>query len=798
MTQYFKSLFFSTLFSLSTIAMDIYVDPSGNDNNSGSKTQPVASLRTAQKLMRPKLGKEAITIHVADGIYYLDETLIFTPKDSGTAQFPLVIKAQNEGKAILSGGSKLELKWTNYKDGILHAPTPAGLIIDQLFINGKKQRMARYPNYDSSKKSVPYQGYAANAFSKERASNWTDPKGGFIHAMHARRWGGYHYIITGKDAEANITYEGGWQNNRPTKMHPEYRMVENIFEELDAPGEWFHNSKTNILYFMPSKSVDLSNATVEIVRLKHLIEFQGSVEKPVRHIQFHGFTIRHTSRTFMDCKEALMRSDWAIYRGGAFLLTGTENIEIHDCEFDQVGGNAIFVNNYNRHTLIKGCHIHDAGASGICFVGDSKAVYDPLFNYKEKLALAEINRQPGPKTNNYPANSIVEDCLIHGIGRVEKQPAGIQIQLAQEIIIRDCSIYDCARAGINIGDGAWGGHLIDRCDVFDTVLETHDHGSFNSWGRDRFWSSGGAHKKLIEKAVALDKNLPFLDAVKTTIIRNSRWRCDHGWDIDLDDGSSNYDIYNNLMLGQGLKLREGYRRHVWNNTTPFGSLHPHIWFDKSSDKVYNNIFASPHLPAAMRNPPYTKDTLVDKNFFISNKDEVMEISQKLGWDKNSLFGPALFTDALQGDFSLATTSKAFALGYKNYSMSQFGVKKPTLKAKARTPIIPKNKNHISHPLKTKTAMFLGAKVKDLRGQEFSAYGSSQADGGVAIMIIPSHSIAAQAGLKELDLIQEINKTPIKSIKDLRPFLSSSSQDRLSFKILRDQQVHRKYLNAEIH
>ncbi|MCO5240744.1 MAG: hypothetical protein M9904_11895 [Chitinophagaceae bacterium] len=40
--------------------------------------------------------------------------------------------------------------------------------------------------------------------------------------------------------------------------------------------------------------------------------------------------------------------------------------------------------------------------------------------------------------------------------------------------------------------------------------------------------------------------LILLDAQKQTIIRNNRFRCDHGWDIDLDDGSSNYHIYNNL------------------------------------------------------------------------------------------------------------------------------------------------------------------------------------------------------------------------------------------------------------
>ena len=72
---------------------------------------------------------------------------------------------------------------------------------------------------------------------------------------------------------------------------------------------------------------------------------------------------------------------------------------------------------------------------------------------------------------------------------VERQPAGVQISMSMGITVRDTSVYDTARAGINIIEGTWGGHLIECCDVFDTVLETHDHGSFNSWGRDRFWRS---------------------------------------------------------------------------------------------------------------------------------------------------------------------------------------------------------------------------------------------------------------------------------------------------------------------
>ena len=48
------------------------------------------------------------------------------------------------------------------------------------------------------------------------------------------------------------------------------------------------------------------------------------------------------------------------------------------------------------------------------------------------------------------------------------------------------------------------------------------------------------------------------DAVRTTIIHNNRFRCDRGWDIDLDDGSSNYHIYNNLCLNGCIKIRVGF------------------------------------------------------------------------------------------------------------------------------------------------------------------------------------------------------------------------------------------------
>lgn len=127
--------------------------------------------------------------------------------------------------------------------------------------------------------------------------------------------------------------------------------------------------------------------------------------------------------------------------------------------------------------------------------------------------------------------------------------------------------------------------MIEWNDVFDTVLETSDHGSFNSWGRDRYWELEDVDFNMLNPPTngSARSELPILDAVKPTVIRNNRWRCDHGWDIDLDDGSSNYHIVNNLCLSGGIKLREGFYRVCENNIIVNNSFHPHVWYKGSQD-----------------------------------------------------------------------------------------------------------------------------------------------------------------------------------------------------------------------
>ena len=282
---------------------------------------------------------------------------------------------------------------------------------------------------------------------------------------------------------------------------------------------------------------------------------------------------------------------------------------------------------------------------------------------------------------------MVEDCLIYRTGRFEKQTAPIQISMSMSITVRHCSIYDVPRAGINICDGCWGGHTIEYCDVFDTVKETGDHGSFNSWGRDRYWlPSTTATSKL----VAANPDLPLLDAIKPITLANSRWRCDHGWDIDLDDGSSNYHIFNNLLLNGGLKNREGYNRTVENNIilgSQNGSFHPHVWYSNSHDIFRNNIVSTTYKPVSMPRGPWGE--LFDNNILRTPgqaaPSPATTLQRASGRDEHSILADVLFVDPAKGDYRVKDNSPALALGFKNFPMDQFGVTDPRLKALARTP-----------------------------------------------------------------------------------------------------------------
>lgn len=704
-------------------AKEIFVSPLGDDSNSGTKESPFATFSRALTETKKYAGKEAVTVWFNEGNYYLHKTIEIDSEYSGTSKNPVIFSALPGAKVIIKGSKKLEnLHWREYKDGIYVSQLPSELVFDQLFVNNERQIRARFPNYDYDNPLRGGNGYhqvtdGTNhrydewfSYNLETFSDktWSNPETGIVHAFQSHNWGNMQYEIKEVNREENKIYlnKGGWQLQRSHGIggkgsKASWYFIENIFEELDVAGEWFLDKNTNSLYYYPSTGVKLSEAKIEVTVIKDFIQLKGSKELPVKNIQFKGFCFTQSAYTFMDAYEPLARGDWAIHRGGAIFMEGAENCLVEDCNFEYIGGNGVFMSAYNRNNKVTGCRFVHTGESAVCFVGlpsavrfyqtwDDSQIHGKNWNEMRK----NMDLESGPKTLDYPKNCVIENSIMHDFGDIGKQVAGVYISMSHKIKASHNTIYNCPRAGICINDGTWGGHIIEFNDIWETVRETGEHGPFNSWGRERQWKgSRGIDEHFI-------KELTKLDAIDNVIIRNNRianYRKSisaGNWTIDLDDGSSYFEIYNNLNLGSTIKLRDGMARKVYNNITvsavPLGW---HVWPKESEDEIYKNIFVISGAVPGKKEPTkkFIRDvalptetkwsTNYDNNLYwnINYPDDFdilenvnLEAWQKRGYDLNAAVGNPNFVDPLNGNYQVKEDSPALKLGFKNFPMDEFG------------------------------------------------------------------------------------------------------------------------------
>ncbi len=672
---------------------------------------------------------------------------------------PILVKGENiefrgEKNTVIGGCIKID-GWVDEGNGVFSLETKYEA--DALYISGEKYQMARFPKYNPNIKI--FGGFSRDVLSKKKADEWKNPKGAYIHAMHRHNWGGYSYEVTGKDENGNLTYIGGWQNNRQMGMHSDFKYIENVREEMTLPGEWYFDKENGRVYVIPKEGHNLNDA--EICVNSSFFVFKGCKNVTVQNIKF-----RRAKRTFMQHYDSLLRSDWAIYRGGAIYFNNSENCSVSKCSLFDIGTNGIFVDGKNKNITVSKCHFKDLGASGVCFVGKPSAVRSPLFDATKSQSFLDIDKKKGPKSNEYPRECTVEDCLIEHVGVLEKQATGVEISMSYAISVINTSIYDASRAGINISEGTFGGHLIDGCDVFDTVKETGDHGSFNSWGRDRYWHLYDIDDSEIHKYVSLD-------CISKNVIRNSRFRCDRGWDIDLDDGSSYYEIYNNLCLNGGIKLREGFYRYVHNNITVNNSVHLHVWYENSGDVVENNVIFTEYQPIMMDHG-YGKS--IDFNVLHSKNTKGIkkapELEKITGMDKGSIKTKCVFKDARHGDYRLVSPEIS---GFESFP-SEFGVRYAPLKKLARTPVLPKI-NQSQKKSKANIISLFDMKVKNIETDGEMTVFATAGHNGVLVLDVDQFAGASAKGILPCDVIVAMNDKEINSLDDLEgvtkgEFLSS--------------------------
>jgi len=702
------------------VGATLYVATTGDDANPGTEDRPLATLSAARDAVRELKSTAVgpIEVLVGAGTYYLDEPLVFGPADSGTAAAPITYAAQPGEVVTISGGVKLDCRWMPYRDGIMMCDVPAvkngDLDFTQLFINGRRQHRARYPNYDNSEPGItgytrplgrirgnvpdpdpdPNEDmqhnntgprgieYDPDNFSEKE---WAKPEEAIIHIFQAAHWGNLQWTVKSVDSEKHHIWfgKGGHQigakwHSGPINVNASSQFfVENVFEEIDTPGEWYLDKRQGILYYMPDAGVTLDSALVEATVLDQAIAFIGDQYEPLHDITLDGFRISHTETTFMEQYWIPSGSDWSIHRGGAVFFEGARDCTVKNCWFDAVGGNAVFMNDYNRGNVVTGCKFTETGDSAICFVGTFEFTNgsNRAFPYECKAV------------NNH----------MRDLGHWGKQVAGVYISRAKRITASHNLIHDVPRAGICIGDGTWGGHVIEFNHVYDTVRETGDHGPFNSWGREAFWCLTHAHSERSFTAPHPAGRVK-LWAMEPTIIRNNYFHGIEGYDggyrqaIDLDDGTSNYHLYNNVCRDQAISIREGDYRTVENNiiikpVVPFGV---HVGHPGNHDVIRRNIIVSDGDMFYMNDAPAEHPVVSEFNnnvYFhptpgwgerttISVRHRGKPVRkytfkewQELGYDADSVVDDPLFVDFENEDYRLKPESPALKLGFKNIDMS---------------------------------------------------------------------------------------------------------------------------------
>ena len=225
--------------------------------------------------------------------------------------------------------------------------------------------------------------------------------------------------------------------------------------------------------------------------------------------------------------------------------------------------------------------------------------------------------------------------------------------------------------------------------------------SFNAWGRDKYWCLSQSHMPYTIGR-SHDAGLVKIDAMEPVLIRNNLLEENRGWGIDMDDGASNYEIYNNVCVGVSMKLREGAYRNVYNNIWYNANVAPcaHVGNDYNHDRYHHNIIvmakddcfsfiAPPAHGPWMEQLDYNCYYKADGKFTA----RVTEVREEKGWPQNrrqyswdewrnelgfdthSVWADPMFIDAENYDFRVKTDSPALKLGFENFEMGRWGLTK---------------------------------------------------------------------------------------------------------------------------
>jgi hypothetical protein len=298
---------------------------------------------------------------------------------------------------------------------------------------------------------------------------YADPRGAVVQAWHPKHWASRMYNVSdyafAKGSGAFSFNRGGWQDARGSSDAGDL-YVENIEEELDAPGEWFFDPRTSSLFFYwngtggPDGSVVVISSAAQV-----LLNATGSQAAPVRNVALRGLGFRDTAYTYFEPHAMPSAGDWALARTAALFFEGTEGASVVGCVFERLDGHAVMLSGFSRNASVADNEMAWLGASGVVLWGRTSG--DPV-------GLDGWDGSGGDQ----PRYTSVARNFVHEVGVWQKQSSLFFQAKSSDSVVEGNIFFNGPRAALNLNDGFGGGNLITRNVLLNTCRESGDHGPF--------------------------------------------------------------------------------------------------------------------------------------------------------------------------------------------------------------------------------------------------------------------------------------------------------------------------------
>jgi hypothetical protein len=381
---------------------ELYVAPSGGDQNPGTASLPLASLSGARDRLRTlraagSVPAGAVTVWLRAGNYDQPATLAFDASDSGTALSPVVYAAYPGEEAHLTGAATLNPAWfavvtsaspvwnrldasaqgqvyqvdlkshgiTNWgslqpRGFGLRAPAPL-----ELFVNGQSMTLARWPNVgDALARTNATTSSTQFTYTGSRPARWTQATDAWMHGFWSQDWADFHVPVASVNpAASTVTLAAPPAQYGLGAARPYYAY--NLLEELDTPGEYYLDRSSGILYYWPA--TPLTGSVIQVSMLETPIAALAGTS----YVSFRGVVFEAA-------------------RGALVTVAGGSNIVLDHCllrNAGQYGAQISGTSNGISHSQIASC-----GEEGVRISGGDRASLTPGNNYVKQSQIHATGR----------------------------------------------------------------------------------------------------------------------------------------------------------------------------------------------------------------------------------------------------------------------------------------------------------------------------------------------------------------------------------------------------------------------